>query len=297
VQKPYKELGDTVQVVSLRELMFEYAINVLVQGVSGLLAASTVLAYAKDPQSPADPKNLKSLSKVLFGLHVMGKDIGLDSSLLEQIDTLNKLISRENCKTPTTRIETRVDLVVQGILGNLDSKKFMFVPADQASYWENRTIFGDDFLAEFGEAAGVEAVEAGNCYAAGRWTACVFHSMRVAEYGLRKLARTLKVKISDRGKVCPLEYGDWHKVITAIRNKIADIRKIPAGPKKAEALRFYSDAADHCEYMQDIWRNEVSHARRHYSKDESLAVMSRVREFILSIPSKPKTQKTVPGVS
>ena len=128
MQKPYKKLGDTVRVVSLRELMFAYAINVLVQGVSGLFAADTVLAYANNPLSPADPWNLKSLSKVLFGLHVMGKDIGLDSSLLDQIAELNKLISRENCKKPTNIIAMRVDLIIQGILGNLDSKKFMFVP-------------------------------------------------------------------------------------------------------------------------------------------------------------------------
>ncbi len=297
MQKPYKKLGDTVRVVSLRELMFAYAINVLVQGVSGLFAASTVLAYAKNPLSPADPKNLKSLSKVLFGLHVMGKDIGLDSSLLDQIAELNKLISRENCKKPTNIIAMRVDLIIQGILGNLDSKKFMFVPTDQASYWENRAIFGDDSLVELGESAGFEAVEAGNCYAAGRWTACVFHSMRVAEYGIRNIAQKLKVTLSDNGKRYPLEYGDWNKVIGAIRKKIDEMRRLPIGPKKAEALRRYSDLADHCEYMKDIWRNEASHARRRYNQTESLAAMNRVREFIHSIPLKPKTQKTAPGVS
>ena len=274
--------------------MFEYAINVLVQGVSGLLAASTVLAQAKNPLSPADPKNLKSLSKVLFGLHVMGKDIGLDSSLLEQIATLNKLISRENCKTPTIRIELRLDIIVQGILGNLDSKKFMFVPTDQAFYWENPTIFGDDFVTEFPEAARVEAVEAGNCFAAGRWTACVFHCVRVAEYGLRKLAKRLRVTLSDKGKRCPLEYGDWTKVIGAIRKKIDDTRKLPLGPKKADSLRRYSDLADRCEYMKDIWRNELSHTRRTYDRNESLGIINRVHGFIQCIP---KTQKAAPGIS
>jgi hypothetical protein len=225
---------------------------------------------------------------------MMGKDIGLDSSLLEQIDTLYQLISREDYKTQRNRIETRLDLIIQGILGNMDSKKFMFVPADQASYWENSAIFGDDFLAEFGAAAGVEAVEAGNCFAAGRWTACVFHCTRVAEYGLRKLAKRLKVTLSDKGKRLPLEYGDWSKVIGAIRKKIDDMRKLPLGPKKAEALRRYSDLADRCEYMKDIWRNEVSHTRRLYGKNESLGVINRVQGFIQCIP---KTQKAAPGIS
>jgi hypothetical protein len=32
--------------------------------------------------------------------------------------------------------------------------------------------------------------------------------------------------------------------------------------------------------MKDIWRNEVSHTRRRYSKPEGLAVFNRVKEFI-----------------
>jgi hypothetical protein len=285
----------TLKVVSLYELMFEYDIATLVHAVSGLLAASATLGYAKDPLSPASSHSLKNLSKVLAGLHMLGKDIGLDSSLLKQVETLHEVVSRENCETPTVKIETRLSSIIQEILVNLNSKKFMFMPGDQASYWENIAKFGDDFLLRFGEAAGIEAVEAGNCYAAGRWTACVFHCMRVAEYGLRALAKLLRVKISDKGKECPLEYGDWTKVITAIRAKIIEAHKGSAGPKKTEMLRRNSSLADHCEYMRDIWRNEVSHARRRYNAEESLAVISRVREFMQSIPVKPKAGS--PGVS
>lgn len=287
----------TLKVVSLYELMFEYAINVLVQAVSSLLAAKATLGFKDDPMGPADPNWLKNLGKVLVGLHMMGTEIGLDSSLLKQIDMLYERISRENCRTPKNEIETRLDCIIHGIFCNLDSKKFMFVPADQSSYWENRAIFGDDSLVELGNAAGFEAVEAGNCYAAGRWTACVFHCMRVAEYGLRKIAQRSKVTLSDNGKRYPLEYGDWSRVIGALRKKIDEMRRLSIGPKKAEALRRYSDLADHCEYMKDIWRNEVSHARRRYSQTESLAVMNRVREFIQSIPLKPKAKKAHPGVS
>jgi hypothetical protein len=156
----------------------------------------------------------------------------------------------------------------------------MFVPADQAEYWDDPEMFGDDFLIGFPKAAVSEMVEAGNCFAAARWTAAVFHCMRVAEYGLRRLAKNLRVTISSKGKTCPIEYGDWDTVITAIRNKIKETRTLPRGPKKQQNLQFYSTAADHCEYMKDIWRNEISHTRRRYNKAESLAVINRVREFV-----------------
>ncbi len=287
----------TLGIVSLYELMFEYDINVLVQGTSGLIAAKATLGYAKNSSAPVDPRRLKSLGKVLTGLHVYGREIGLDSSLLDQIEKLHGLITCDDCKTSALAIETRLDSIIQGIFGNLGSKKFMFVPEDQASYWQDRTIFGDDFWENSTAAARFDAIEAGNCYAAGRWTACVFHSMRVAEHGLRKLAKVLKVTISDRGKLVPIEYGDWDKVITVSRIKIGEMRKVPAGPKKVESLRLYSNIADHCEYMKDIWRNEVSHTRRQYSGPESLGVMNRVCEFMLSVPMKPKTHKAPPGVS
>jgi formylglycine-generating enzyme required for sulfatase activity len=110
--------------------------------------------------------------------------------------------------------------------------------------------------------------------------------MRLAEHGLRKLAKRVHVTLNHKGKNYPVEYADWEAVITAIKNKITQSRQIPRGPKKVEELRFYSSAADQCEYMKDIWRNEISHTRRQYSKPESLAVINRVREFIESL-SKP----------
>ncbi len=135
-------------------------------------------------------------------------------------------------------------------------------------------------------------IEAANCYAAGRWTASVFHSMRVAEYGLRRLAKRLKIKISSKGKNCPLEYGDWNDVITAIRNKITEIRKLPRGPRRENEIKFYSSTADHCEYIRDIYRNEVSHTRRRYSKPESLSVLQRVRELVQPL-AKPDAEKVI----
>jgi len=32
--------------------------------------------------------------------------------------------------------------------------------------------------------------------------------------------------------------------------------------------------------MKDIWRNEVSHARKRYNKAEALGVLGRVKEFV-----------------
>jgi hypothetical protein len=286
VQKPYREREQSIRVVSLYDLMFEYAISDLAQMVAGILTTSNMLKFAKDQSSPVGPERLSSVSGVLFALYGLGKEIDLDSSLLAQIAELHHDTSREDCRIAAIALKVRLDYIIDGIHDNLKSRKFMFIPADQAVYWRGATIVGENFIAEFSLAAMEEVREAGNCFAAGRWTACVFHCMRVAEHGLRKLAKKVHVTLTHKGKNYPLEYADWEAVITAIKNKIAKTRQIPRGPKKVEELRFYSSAADHCEYMKDIWRNEISHTRRQYSKPESLAVINRVREFIESL-SKP----------
>ncbi len=293
---------ESCRILSLFELMFEYAIDELVMAFSAMFAVSEILRTRKEPlepieTGPIDAQRLQSLCKILNGLYYLGKEMGLDSSLMAQIDKLYGDLRREKCDLPTITIRTRINSIIEGIQENLSSRKFMFLPADQASYWGNQTVFGTDFMSNFPLAAKFEALEAANCFAAGRWTACVFHCTRVAEYGLRKLAQRLKVTLSDKGKRQPLEYGDWNKVIAAIRRKIEESRKLPLGRNKADSLSRYSDLADRCEYMKDIWRNEVSHARRVYSKSECLGVIDRVRGFIESIPTKPKIKPTGVGVS
>jgi len=221
-----------------------------------------------------------NLSLVLNGLGILCKNFEADPSLLEQMQALEMELKTNNADLRESVLHARVNAIANGIENNLNARKFMFMPVDHASYWNNPEIFGRYFVLSFPEAASFEMLEVGKCFAAARGTACVFHCMRVAEYGLRKLARRLRVTIGDHGKKCPLEYGDWNKVIIAIRNKITKIRQHPAGAKRERSLQFYSSVADQCEYLKDIWRNEVMHARRFYSKSETLGVINRVRDFI-----------------
>lgn len=147
----------------------------------------------------------------------------------------------------------------------------------------NTLIYEDLFGSEVHESfleANEDIGAAGHGIACGLHTASVFHSMRVAEFGLRRIAARLKVRIRDHKGYMPVEYGTWDKVITACKNKITKIRQRPVGPKRQEELEFYSDAADHCLFMKDIWRNNISHTRQPYNQPEALAVLERVKGFM-----------------
>jgi len=221
------------------------------------------------------------LAITLDGLSITCRHFDPDPSLAELIIRLRDDLLHGSSDRREAVLKARLDAILGGIENNLNSRKFMFMPADQALRWQNTFQFGEKKLLErFGHRAVSEMLEAGNCYAAGRWTACVFHSIRVSEYALRKLAKKVGAKISDKGKPIPLEYGSWGKVISQIKNRLVGVDRLPLGPRKERKLKLYSDLADHCDFMKNIWRNESSHTRRLYEKPDALRLMARVRSLL-----------------
>ena len=162
----------------------------------------------------------------------------------------------------------------------LAKRWFLYIQESRAQFVDNPELFGGAVIQAI-PAAKTDIEESGNCLAAENHTAAVFHLMRVAEHGLRRLARRLRVKLTHSGTTHPIEFADWDKVITAAKNEIAKVAKLSPGPKKQAKLELYSDAADHCTFMKDIWRNNVSHARKPYGSTEAMLVMERVRAFMI----------------
>lgn len=161
----------------------------------------------------------------------------------------------------------------------LRKQKFLCIPLVDVDYYDHDQLFGAEVHQKFSDAAS-DIKSAGNCYATGNSTACVYHLMRVSEFGMRRLAARLAVKLTHKRKPMPVEFATWDKVITACKNKINLIRQKPIGPKRQEQLELYSDAADHCLFVKDIWRNNASHTRQPYTPAEAMAAFERVRDFM-----------------
>jgi hypothetical protein len=201
----------------------------------------------------------------------LGRATQYAKDILRQFDMRRDWTNRE--------IVTLLRELDKHIRWDMEKELFMYVPSHRAKYFNNDRLFGDAVFRQF-KGARVDIVEGANCFAFGNNTATVFQLMRVAERGLRRLAKRLNVTISNKGVAIPLEYGDWDKVITAIKNKIASLHTSATGPKRQAKLEAYSDAADHCLFMKDIWRNTASHARKPYNENEAKATMDRVSDFM-----------------
>jgi hypothetical protein len=178
------------------------------------------------------------------------------------------------------------------LLSEVGARKFVVVSKQRSEFIDNPGLLGDDVARTFPSAL-LDIVEAGNCLAIESSTAVVFHVMRVAEQGLRALAMKLRVRLTDKGKPHPIELAQWDKIITGIKIEINKVRQRPKGSvKRQEQLELYSDAADHCTFMKDIWRNAASHARKPYTDPEAMAAFGRVREFMAFLA----TNSLVPSV-
>jgi len=182
-------------------------------------------------------------------------------------------------------LRNQAKTMLEAIHSELCFRRFAFVPTEKATLHDKFGLVWQgiwDKLPDVKE----DSQRAIDCYALEQDTACVFHLMRVAEIGLRSLAKKLHVKLIHRRTDCPIEYADWEKVIKEIKAILEKMHTLPAGPKRQNKLELYSDAADHCVFMKDIWRNNVSHTRKPYNDSEALAVLDRVRDFMRFLAAK-----------
>jgi len=206
--------------------------------------------------------------------------LGFDRELVNRAKKARGRLSMSGERNWTA--QTVLDELIEirrGIGLELKKHKFAYLRSPNDQYFEQDRCFGSEVYDQF-QKARADIKDACNCFAVELYTACVFHLMRVAEHGLRVIAKRLRVTVSDNGEHIPIKYVDWNKVITMIDNKLKDARKNMAGAKKEARLNYYSDALERCSAMKDLYRNPVSHTRTKYTHGSALDVMERVRNFM-----------------
>jgi hypothetical protein len=147
----------------------------------------------------------------------------------------------------------------------MDSCLFFHVPSKQAEYYNQRELFGPDVNAKF-PSIEFDTVEAGNCCAFGRGTACVFHLMRIMEVGVQQFGNRLGVKFADE--------KNWQNILDEVNKAIKFLP--PKDPITAEM----SQASANLYAVKLAWRNEVMHPKDTYTLEEAKNLISQVRLFM-----------------
>ena len=135
-------------------------------------------------------------------------------------------------------------------------------------YSQTQPLLGELAQGKFPELA-TDISEAGKCFAVGRYTACVFHLMRIMEVGVQKLGVSFT---GDRGIVDK----DWQKILNAIRCKLND----DYPDKKDKARMPHESLIALLESVKNGWRNPTMHPKQTYTEEEAEDVLQAVKSFM-----------------
>lgn len=171
--------------------------------------------------------------------------------------------------TVVRRVRDAIEVELQGHL-------FFRYPRDKG---KKLSAFPDDwaFIATAFPAVHADALCATDCYGMEQNTASVFHSMRVAEHGLRAIASERRIRLP---KNKPVEWGNWMEIIKELDNAIKEVAGAKAGAAKDRALAFYSGARSDLNGFKDEYRNSVMHVRDRYDEHQALRALTNVHHFM-----------------
>ena len=217
------------------------------------------------------------LTKNLEVLRQQCDELGLAAS--------SSLLTRAIKNTPKTSRE--LDIYFDALIEEMNTHLFFHIPTDRAKYYDQDSRWINSkrqFLMSFPEAT-YELNRAGDCYAFGEYTACVFHSMRAAEIGLRTFALYpfLEIVLDE-----PIDQMGWAKIIRKIEKAIELKVQTPKTQERDEELRYCSEAAAQFRYFNLGWRVFSAHARQIYEESKALRIMEAVIAFLESLAVKVK---------
>lgn len=177
------------------------------------------------------------------------------------VNTVNTLGPRDEA------VSREIHELQRRISEELEARTFKWIPEEKAAYLKPvRTLW----LMSYGELR-VEVDSARRCYAYGENTACVFHLMRVVDWGLRRVADSLGIAYEAR---------NWSGIGKAIQDKMELKHKDKSDDwKKAEP--FYAQILTDIQALSRGHRNPALHEIGvRYDEREAHHLLTVVEGFI-----------------
>jgi hypothetical protein len=151
----------------------------------------------------------------------------------------------------------------------METCMFFHMPSNQVKFYKQSMLFGANVAVRF-PSIDFDIAEAGNCYALGRGTACVFHLMRIMEVGVQRFGEVLGVQL--------VAEKNWQNILDEINKALKN--NAAARPSKTVAM---SQAAAHLYNVKVAWRNQVMHPHDKYTLDEAKDLIGHVEAFMKTL--------------
>jgi hypothetical protein len=209
------------------------------------------------------PEWRKSILTILGSVEKDCEGIGLRLAALAARDYRVELESgRINTYSDAAEAIVTLDKI---IVLQLRENLFMFIPSDRAAFYAEPQLFGEAVNQRFSKCQ-YDIEESGNCYAAGRGTACAFHLMRVMEVSVQEFGAALGIALTNE--------KNWQTILDEINKAIKTL------PGKDSRTIVLSQAAGHLYNVKVAWRNPTMHPKITYTLEEAADLITTVRAFM-----------------
>jgi hypothetical protein len=206
----------------------------------------------------------KEISKNLRTIRKQCEQIGLTVALACIEEGIYDL--RQEFVKPET-IGKIYDDLSETIRREMQSINFFYMPQKQTRFYRQYELFGSKVAVKF-PSLEFDIIEAGNCFAMGRSTACVFHLMRIMEMGVQEFGNKLGVVLASQ--------KNWQNILDEINKAIKGLPKTP----ESVAL---SQTSAHLYNVKVAWRNQVMHPHDKYTLDEAEDLINHVKAFMKTL--------------
>jgi HEPN domain-containing protein len=261
-------LARPFQLVSLLEMIKQYGFVVFLM-TEKVVAAEERLKRLK--QSDLVDADLKAaMSDTYTSFHKACGSIELASSA----DQLKRILSElRNEHLTNGHLKELLSDLHRRIYDDTSRIWLFHVPSSRLMYYGDKPLFGERVASKFPKA--IEDIqEAGKCLAVARYTACVFHLMRVMEIGVQRFGQKLGVKLA--------EEKEWGTILNKITDKL-DAKYPPkthlTRHQKAARDR-YAEAVTYLTNVKNAWRNQTMHPKRTYTPDEAERVFRFAKDYM-----------------
>lgn len=250
------------ELITLREFVQQFNANRIVY-LARRLQEVLVLMRGQANALPVDQESRSELKK----LFVQAQN--LDDNMFKFTRLRNERFLTELDNPLYTNQEMQIDFtnVIDMFFDEMGALSYYQLADWATPYYEVPQRGWESALDEFPILFDVE--EASKALALERYTASVFHSMRIVEHGLTAVANHFDVSTNK---------SNWHTIIV-------DIEKAIASRSSAEGAgwvdqQFYSEAAISFRFFKDAWRNHVMHNHEPFDEERAKRIYDHVKQFM-----------------
>lgn len=153
----------------------------------------------------------------------------------------------------------------------LNEREFLYAPPAMVKFYKDPMLFGKDVNDRFPMAID-DIEEAGKCLALGQGTACVLHTMRIIEVGLKALGKALDIPYAP----------SWESYLRHIGTNIDKKHQNKTAKWKRDE-KFYRDLSGDLLTVKQAWRNPTMHVDRKYSVEEAEQIFTAGKSFMVRL--------------